>query len=42
VTYVNVRADAMHLARMLQLSGGKRQVPVIVDHGAVTVGYGGT
>ena len=40
--YVDVRADAMHLARMLQLSGGKRLVPVIVDHGAVTIGYGGT
>lgn len=40
--YVNVRADAMHLARMLQLSGGRRLVPVIVDHGAVTIGYGGT
>ncbi len=42
MTYINVRADAMHLARMLQLSGGTRKVPVIVDHGAVTIGYGGT
>jgi hypothetical protein len=32
----------MHLARMLQLSGGKRKVPVIVDRGVVTIGYGGT
>jgi glutaredoxin 3 len=42
VTYVNVKADPMHLARMLQFSGGKRKVPVIVDQGVVTIGYGGT
>lgn len=42
MTYLNVQADPMHLARMLQLSGGKRKVPVIVDQGVVTVGYGGT
>jgi hypothetical protein len=42
VTYINVRADAMHLARMLQLSGGKRKVPVIVEQGVVTIGFGGT
>lgn len=27
---------------MLEASGGKRAVPVIVDGDAVTVGYGGT
>lgn len=32
----------MNLARMLQFSDGKRQVPVIVDQGVVTIGYGGT
>ena len=42
MTYINVRADAMHLARMLQLTGGARKVPVIDDHGTVTIGYGGT
>lgn len=42
MTYLDVRADAMHLARMLQLSGGKRRVPVIVEGGRVTIGYGGT
>lgn len=42
VTYIDVRADPMHLARMLQLSGGRRNVPVIVDRGEVTVGYGGS
>lgn len=42
VTYVNVKRDPAGLARMLELSGGQRRVPVIVEHGAVTVGYGGT
>jgi len=27
---------------MLKLSGGKRQVPVIVEGEKVTIGYGGT
>jgi glutaredoxin len=27
---------------MLKASGGQRQVPVIVDGGKVTIGYGGT
>jgi len=27
---------------MLKVSGGKRKVPVIVEGGVVTVGYGGT
>ena len=40
--YVNVRADAAALARMLELTGGRRQVPVIVEDGTVTIGYGGT
>jgi hypothetical protein len=39
---VNVKKDAAGLARMLTYTNGKRQVPVIVDQGAVTVGYGGT
>ena len=42
MTYINVRTDALHLARMLQLSGGKRKVPVIVEQGVVTIGFGGT
>lgn len=42
VTYVNVRRDTAGLARMLELSGGQRQVPVIVEAGHVTIGYGGT
>ena len=42
MTYVNVKADPMNLARMLKYSSGARKVPVIVDQGAVTIGYGGT
>lgn len=42
MTYVNVKRDPAGLARMLEHSQGQRQVPVIVDQGAVTIGYGGT
>jgi hypothetical protein len=30
------------LARMLKLSNGRRQIPVIVEAGKVTIGFGGT
>ncbi len=30
------------MAEMLQVSGGERAVPVILDGDEVTVGYGGT
>lgn len=42
MTYVNVKKDAEGLARMLGYSNGRRAVPVIVDGGKVTIGYGGT
>lgn len=43
VEYVNVRADPDRLPEMLEHSGGRRAVPVIVDEqGKVTIGYGGT
>jgi len=32
----------MKLDEMLKVSGGKRDVPVIVEGGKVTIGYGGT
>jgi glutaredoxin len=38
---VNVKKDVSELERMIRLSGG-RQVPVIVENGQVTVGFGGT
>ena len=42
VEYVNVKRNAGDLARMLTYSKGARRVPVIVDDGKVTIGFGGT
>ena len=42
VQYINVKKDAEALRRMLELSGGLRRVPVIVEDGDVTIGFGGT
>jgi len=42
VTYVNVKKDAAGLTRMLEHAQGQRRVPVIVEGGRVTIGYGGT
>jgi glutaredoxin len=40
--YVNVRKNPAELQRMLALTHGRREVPVIVDGDTVTIGYGGT
>jgi glutaredoxin 3 len=40
--YVNVKKDRAELDRMLGLTKGKRLVPVIVEGGRVTIGFGGT
>ena len=40
--YVDVKKNPADLERMLAASGGKRRVPVIVDGGKVTIGFGGT
>jgi hypothetical protein len=37
-----VKKSAADLDAMLKHSGGARRVPVIVEEGRVTVGYGGT
>jgi hypothetical protein len=37
-----VKKDPAGLARMLTYSQGARRVPVIVDEGKVTIGFGGT
>jgi glutaredoxin len=37
-----VKISQHNLDAMLKLSGGKRQVPVIVEGEKVTIGYGGT
>ncbi len=38
---MNVRQDPEKLAEMLALSGGRKQVPVIVEGDKVTVGFAG-
>jgi glutaredoxin 3 len=42
VDYIRVTASRADLERMLVHSKGKRRVPVIVDEGKVTIGFGGT
>jgi len=42
VDYRNVSASQDALSEMLEHSGGQRSVPVIVEDGQVTLGYGGT
>lgn len=37
--FVNVDRDPVKLEEMLKLSGGRRQVPVIVEGDKVTVGF---
>jgi glutaredoxin 3 len=42
VEYFDVKADPAAMGRFLELSGGERRVPLIVERGRVTVGFGGT
>lgn len=42
VDYVDVRSKSERLSEMLSLSGGRKAVPVIVENGQVTIGFGGT
>ena len=42
VTYFDVRRDPAQMDRMLEYSEGHRRVPVIVEDGKVTIGFGGT
>jgi glutaredoxin len=42
VQYINVKQDPTGLQRMLEYSKGRRLVPVIVEGGQVTIGFGGT
>jgi hypothetical protein len=37
-----VLEDDRGLERMLKLSNGRRQVPVILEAGKVTIGFGGS
>lgn len=40
--YFDVKADARALEKMLEKSGGRREVPVIVEDDEVKIGFGGT
>jgi len=40
--YINVLQDDAGLKRMLQLTKGGRKIPVILEAGKITVGFGGT
>lgn len=40
--YVNVLEDPAGLNRMLNITQGRRKIPVIVDGDKVTVGFGGS
>ena len=40
--YVNVKKNAADLQRMLAVSKGGRDVPVIVEGDKVTIGFGGS
>lgn len=42
MVYRDVYESAAHMAEMLRHTGGRRDVPVIVEGDSVTVGYGGT
>jgi hypothetical protein len=37
-----VLEDEQSLARMLKLANGRRNVPVIVEAGKITIGFGGS
>lgn len=42
VEYFDVKKQPSAMTRFLELSGGERRVPLIVERGRVTVGFGGT
>lgn len=40
--YINVLQDDDKLQQMLKHSNGRRQIPVIVEAGKITIGFGGS
>jgi hypothetical protein len=42
VEYFDVKKDAEAMKRFLQLSGGERRVPLIVEGTRISVGFGGS
>lgn len=41
MTYIDVKKDPEGMKAMLRFSKGQRTVPVIVENGVASVGYGG-
>lgn len=42
VTYFDVTRDQEAMRRFLELSGGERRVPLIVERGRTSAGFGGS
>jgi len=42
VSFRDVLADSQAMAEMLRLTDGNRRVPVMVEGGQVTIGFGGS
>lgn len=42
VDYIDVLADPEQMRRMEMMTMGRREVPVIMEGGQVTIGFGGT
>ncbi len=40
--FIDVGTDPQRLDEMLKLSGGRRQIPVIVEGKRITIGFGGS
>ena len=40
--YHNVIKEQEAMRRMLEITGGARMLPVIVEHGCIKIGFGGT
>ena len=42
MTYRDVENDKAAMAEMMTVSRGRRDVPLILEEGKVTIGYGGS
>ena len=42
VRYFDVKRDATAMRRFLELSGGDRRVPLVLEGGRTSIGFGGT
>ncbi|WP_028324708.1 UXX-star selenoprotein family 1 [Desulfatirhabdium butyrativorans] len=41
IRFIDVKTDPKYLEEMLRHSGGDRRIPVILDDGAISIGWGG-